>query len=180
MANKVFTNDEHVVSYPATGSDLNSLIIGLGQRVGLGIMSKETAATLDPFVDNPEIEHDRIISEGIEQALVAGIQQQAAAGRMPPLVLAKVMKLVQDDRMELAEALEKVTQEAIQEQEQEQEAAMEDQQQMTPDMAMSGAAIQSMAGPQAMPAVQGPTQGQENLTSLLSNLRRPQTASGGV
>ncbi len=67
-----------------------------------------------------------------------------------------------------------------QEQEQEQEAAMEDQQQMTPDMAMSGAAIQSMAGPQAMPAVQGPTQGQENLTSLLSNLRRPQTASGGV
>ena len=180
VANKVFTNDEHVVSYPATGSDLNSLIIGLGQRVGLGIMSKETAATLDPFVDNPEIEHDRIIAEGIEQALVAGIQQQAAAGRMPPLVLAKVMKLVQDDRMELAEALEKVTQEAIEEQEQEQEAAMQEQQQMTPDMAMSGAAISSMAGPQAMPAVQGPTQGQENLTSLLSNLRRPQTASGGV
>ena len=118
VANKVFVNDEHVVSYPATGSDLNSLIIGLGQRVGLGIMSKETAATLDPFVDNPEIEHDRIISEGIEQALVAGIQQQAAAGRMSPLVLAKVMKLVQDDRMELAEALEKVTQEAIEEQEQ--------------------------------------------------------------
>lgn len=180
VANKVFTEDDHVVSYPATGSDLNSLIIGLGQRVGLGIMSKETAATLDPFVDNPEVEHDRIIAEGIEQALVAGIQQQAAGGSMPPLVLAKIMRLVQNDQMELAEALEKVTQEAIEEQQREQEAAMAEAEQMTPEMAMSGAALQSMAGPQAMPTVQGPNQGQENLMSLLSTLRRPQTASGGV
>jgi hypothetical protein len=186
VANKVFETPTHVVSYPATGTDLNSLIIGLGQRVGLGIMSKETAAGLDPFVDNPEVEHDRIIAEGIEQALVAGIQQQAAAGSLPPLVLAKVMRLVQDDRMELAEALEKVTQEAIEEQQAEQEQQQQpmmpggEEQMMTPDQAMSGAAVRAMAGPEGMARTQGPNQSQQNLMSLLSTLRRPQTASGGV
>lgn len=185
VANKVFDNDDHVVSYPATGTDLNSLIIGLGQRVGLGIMSKETAATLDPFIDNPEVEHDRVIAEGIEQALVAGIQQQAAAGSMPPMVLAKVMQLVQNDRMELAEALEKVTQEALEEQQQEQEAqqaAMEGggEEMMSPDQAMAGAAVRSMVGPEGMARASGPNPTQQNLMSLLSTLRRPQTASGGV
>ena len=163
------------MSYPATGTDLNSLMIGLGQRVGLGIMSKETAATLDPFIDNPEMEHDRIIAEGLEQALVAGIQQQAAGGAIPPLVLAKVMKLVVDDKMELAEALQKVTDEALAEQQQEEQG-----QPMTPDMAMAGAAVQSMAGPQAMPTIQEPAPSQQNLLNLLSTLRRPATAQGGV
>ena len=182
VANKVFENDDHVVSYPATGTDLNSLIIGLGQRVGLGIMSKETAAQLDPFIDNPEVEHDRVIAEGIEQALVAGIQQQAAAGAMPPMVLAKVMRLVQNDRMELAEALEKVTQEALEEQEaqQQEQMAMAEEQMMSPDQAMSGAALRSMVGPEGMARAEGPNATQQNLMSLLSTLRRPQTAAGGV
>jgi hypothetical protein len=85
---ETFEIEEHVVSYPAAGTDVNSLIIGIGQRVGLGIMSKETAASLDPYIDNPEYEHDSIISEGLEQALMSGIQQQASEGALPPLVLA--------------------------------------------------------------------------------------------
>jgi len=148
----------------------------------LGIMSKETAAQLDPFIDNPEVEHDRVIAEGIEQALVAGIQQQAAAGAMPPMVLAKVMRLVQNDRMELAEALEKVTQEALEEQEaqQQEQMAMAEEQMMSPDQAMSGAALRSMVGPEGMARAEGPNATQQNLMSLLSTLRRPQTAAGGV
>ena len=43
--NKTFEVTEHVVSYPATGTDLNNLIIGVGQRVGLGIMSLLSAST---------------------------------------------------------------------------------------------------------------------------------------
>lgn len=183
IADETFETDEHVVSYPAMGSDLNSLIIGIGQRVGLGIMSKQTAATLDPYIDNPETEHDTIIAEGLEQALMAGLQQQAASGSLPPLVLAKIMRLVADDRMELAEALNKVTEDAIKEQESKAEqaqAAMSPDEQMSPEMAASGAAVQAMAGPQAMPAVAGPNPSQQNLMGLLSTLRRPQTASGGV
>jgi len=160
---QTFENTEHVVSYPATGSDLNQLIIGIGQRVGLGIMSKQTAATLDPYVDNPEVEKDQIIAEGLEQALVAGLQQQAAQGAVPPLVVAKIMKLVRDDRMELAEAFAKVTEDAMAEQ----ESMQEDQ---SLDALTADATMSAMAGPQS--AVQGPNPSQENLGNLLNTLRR--------
>lgn len=174
--NKTFEVSEHVVSYPATGADLNNLIIGVGQRVGLGIMSKRTAATLDPYIDNPEQEHDQIIAEGLEQALVAGLQQQAASGQIPPLTLAKIMEMVRNDKMELAEALNKVTEEAMREQQQmEQEAAMA----ATPEQAAAPQTVAAMAGPQTS-AIQGPNQSQQNLLSLLSTLRRPMTAIGGV
>ena len=175
--NKTFEVTEHVVSYPATGTDLNNLIIGVGQRVGLGIMSKRTAATLDPYIDNPEQEHDQIIAEGLEQALVSGLQQQAASGAIPPLTLAKIMRLVSNDKMELAEALNKVTEEAMREQQaMEQEAAMA----ATPEQAAAGPTVEAMAGAAPGQAIQGPNQSQQNLLSLLSTLRRPMTAIGGV
>ena len=167
-ANETFETKEHIVSYPASGADLNSLIIGIGQRVGLGIMSKETASTLDPYIDNPEFEHDTIIAEGLEQAIMSGLQQQAASGAIAPLVVAKVMKLVRSDKMELAEALNKVTEEALKEQQAEAE--------QTPDSVSANATVQAMAGPQAeggpQAAVQGPNPSQQNLGSLLSTLRR--------
>lgn len=180
VAKKVFEEDEHVVSYPATGSDLNQLIIGIGQRVGLGIMSKETAAQLDPYIDNPEMEKDKIIAEGLEQALMAGLQQQAASGSIPPLVLAKIMNLVRSDKMELAEALNKVTEDAMREQEREQEETEGMEEELSPEDAMSGAAISSLAGPQAMSTIDEPPEASQNFMQLLSTLRRPQTAGGGV
>ena len=176
--NQVFPDNEHVVSYPAAGTDVNSLLIGLGQRIGLGIMSKETAASLDPFIDNPEVEHDRIIAEGLEQALVASIQQQAAGGQIPPLVLAKVMSMVKSDRMEIAEAIQKVTEEAAEEQRKAEEEAMAQQQGgMGMDQALAGATMGSMMGPEAAAQMQSPIpgagQGMEDLGSLLGALRRP-------
>lgn len=167
--NKTFKTDDHVVSYPASGADINSLIIGIGQRVGLGIMSKQTAATLDPYIDNPEVEHDSIIAEGLEQALMSGLQQQAASGAIPPLTVAKLMRLVADDKMELAEALNKVTEDAIKEQEEEAMAMQE--QQMTPDMAAAGATVNAMAGPQS--PIPGLGQGMASLGDMLGQLRRP-------
>ena len=170
-ANDTFETDEHTVTYPATGSDMNSLIIGLGQRVGLGIMSKKTAASLDPFIDNPETEHDSIIAEGLEQALVASIQQKATSGEIPPLVLSKIMQLVSNDKMELAAAMNKVTEDALKEQQAQQGSAQDPNAAMTPDMAMAGAAVQGMAGPQS--PIPGLGQGQQDLSTMLSQLRRP-------
>ena len=173
-ADKTFEIDEHTVSYPATGSDLNSLIIGIGQRVGLGIMSKKTASTLDPYIDNPETEHDQIIAEGLEQALVSGIQQQASSGQMPPLVLAKVMSLVALDKLELAEALNKVTEDAIKEQEkkkQQEDAANPEPN--TPDAATANATVASMAGPQSPIPGKSAMPGMGDLSQLLTTLRRP-------
>ena len=175
VANDTFETDEHVVSYPASGSDINSLIIGIGQRVGLGIMSKQTAATLDPYIDNPEMEHDAIIAEGLEQALMSGLQQQASQGAIPPLVVSKIMQLVKDDRMELAEALNKVTEDALKEQQKQQPAA--GQEEMTPDMAMAGQALQAMAGGGAggMSPIPGASAmpGMASLGDMLGTLRRP-------
>jgi hypothetical protein len=165
--NETFEHMDHVVSYPAVGSDLNSLIMGIGQRVGLGIMSKETASHLDPYIDNPEVEHDQIIVEGLEQALMSGVQQKAAAGEIPPLVISKIMKLVRDDKMELAEAFHKVTEEAIAEAEAQQQG---EEQMMTPEMLAAGPTMEAMAGQQA--SIQPPSESQQNLGDLLQTLRR--------
>lgn len=168
-ANETFQTDEHIVSYPASGADINSLIIGIGQRVGLGIMSKQTAATLDPYIDNPEQEHDAIIAEGLEQALMSGLQQQASAGQIPPLTVAKIMQLVKDDKLELAEALNKVTEDALKEQQAQQD--MPPDMGMSPDMAAAGQTVNAMAGPQSpIPGV-GP--GMASLGDMLGQLRRP-------
>jgi len=173
VANETFETVDHVVSYPASGSDLNSLIIGIGQRVGLGIMSKFTASTLDPFIDNPETERDQIISEGLEAALMSGLQQQAAAGAIPPLVVAKIMELVKNDRLELAQAMNKVTEDALKEQQAQQQ---QQQQEPSPDSLTADATVSSMAGPQggagAPDSIQAANPSQQNLSSLLGTLRR--------
>lgn len=166
---ETFENTEHVVSYPATGSDVNSLIIGIGQRVGLGTMSKETAQILDPFIDNPEGEHDKIIAEGLEQALMAGIQQQAQSGQIPPLTLSKVMTLVKNDKLELAEAMQRVTEEAMQEQ---QAAAASQGPVLTPDGAAAAGTVSSMTGVPPSP-IPGASPGQEDLAGLMAKLRQP-------
>lgn len=168
VANEDFENVEHVIAYPAAGSDLNGLIIGIGQRVGLGIMSKKTAATLDPYIDNPEVEHDQIIAEGLEQALVSGLQQQAATGAIPPVVVAKVMRLVKDDKMEMAEAFDKVLSDAAAEKQNQQT----EQGAMSPDAMSADAAITAMAGPQGQPAIGPPAPSQQNLGNLLNTLRK--------
>lgn len=170
VAEQVFTHDEHIVTYPMTGTDLNGLMIGVGQRVGLGTMSKRTAAEVDPYIADPEQEHDRIIAEGLEQALVSGIQQQAASGAIPPLVLSQVMTLVANDKLELPEALTKAAEDAARKA-QEQQQAQAQGQQMPPDAAAMAApaAAQSLSGS----PIPGPTAGQGDLASLLSTLRKP-------
>ena len=167
-AETVFKEPEHVVTYPVVGSDLNQLMIGMGQRIGLGIMSKETAASMDPFVDNAEVERDRVTAEGIEQALVQSIQNQAAQGAIPPLVLAKIMRLVREDKMELAEAFAKVTEDAAAEAQREQEA----EGRPSAEAMMAPAAMAAMAGPEASAQIPGANQTQESLGNMLNTLRK--------
>lgn len=167
VATEVFTHDEHVVSYPATGTDLNSMMLGGGQRVGLGVMSKRSLAEMDPMIASPELEHDRILGEGMEEALMSSLQQRAAAGEIPPLVLAKVMTLVVSDKMELAEALNKVAEDAAAEQ----EAAAAQQGPPTADQMMAPGAQAALAGPQS--AIPGVGSGIEDLGKMMGDLRKP-------
>jgi hypothetical protein len=105
--NKLWETDFHYVSYSASGSDVNSLIVGLGQRLGTGLMSKESAREADPLITDPELEKDRIVAEGIEAALLSSIQAQAADPNGPyqPDDLAFIAEQVQSNKMSLPEAI---------------------------------------------------------------------------
>ena len=112
--NKVWQTDFHYVAYSAAGSDVNSLIIGLGQRLGTGLMSKESAREADPLIPDPDLEHDRIIAEGVESALLQSIQQQAVnpEGPYQPEDLAYLAKLVLENDETLFEAVRKTDERA--------------------------------------------------------------------
>ena len=141
--NDNFDSTDNVVSYSQAGADINNLVIGGGQRVGMGTMSKQSFMAIDPLVDDPEFEHDTVIAEQLEAALLSSIQQQASQGAIPPADLARFMELVANDQMELAEAVEKVQKEA-----QERQA-----EQVAPD------------SPQAMPGLAQPGMGAESATA---------------
>lgn len=164
---EVFTTDNNVVSFSHAGTDLNGLTIMVGQLVGMGVMSKQTAAELLPLVEDPEQEHDRSVREAVEAALLSGWQQKVAAGEVAPVDAAWVMQQVATDRLELAEAIIKVDERV-----RERQAAQPPPQ--SPE-AMAGLATGTPAEAQALPgAVPPPGQDQADLAQILGNLRRPQ------
>ena len=65
----------------------------------------------------------------------------------------------------------------MKEQQAAQQQAMEEQ---SAEAAAAPATMRAMAGPEAMPATRGPNQDQQNMMSMLSTMRRPQTSTGGV
>ena len=148
-----FDTTDNVVSYSQAGADINNLVIGGGQRVGMGTMSKKSFMMIDPLIDDPEFEHDTVIAEQLETALLQSIQQQATDGAIPPADLARIMNLVAYDKLELGAAVEKVQREAQERQAEEVEAMSPEAQ---PGLAIPGMGAEGMAMPSAetMPADQ--------------------------
>jgi len=130
-----FDSSENVVTYSQAGADLNNLVIGGGQRVGMGTMSKRSFMSIDPLVDDPEFEHDSVIAEQLEEALLNSIQQQAVEGAIPPADLARIMELVANNQLELPKAVERVQKEAQERQAKQVDAAAPEAQ---PGLAMPG------------------------------------------
>jgi len=141
VPNQLWVNDFHYVTYSAAGSDVNSLVVGLGQRLGTGLISKESAREADPLISDPDYEHDRIIAEGIEAALLSSIQQQAVdpAGPYQPDDLAYLTKLVVEQDVPLFEAVRRTDQRARDRQ----------------------AALAPMGSPETMPGLAPPGMGAE-------------------
>lgn len=145
--NKIWETDFHYVAYSAAGTDVNNLIIGLGQRVGTGLMSKESAREADPLIGDPDMEHDRIVSEGVEAALLSSIQQQAANPQGPyqPADLALLVKKVLADNKSLYDAVSEVDEAARERQAQEMPQGAPE---TMPGLAMPGMGAEApMAGP---------------------------------
>ena len=158
--NKIWETDFHYVTYSAAGTDVNNLIIGLGQRVGTGLMSKESAREADPLISDPDMEHDRIVAEGVEAALLSSIQQQAANpdGPYQPADLALLVRKVIRENKSLFDAIEEVD-----------EAARERQAAEMPPGApetMPGLAMPGMGAEAGMGAPAGPP----DIQSLLAQL----------
>lgn len=103
--NKIFTTDQNRVFFPAAGVDANNLTITLGQLVGTELMSIRTAMEMHPFIDDAEEEQERVIAQGLMKALETAIQQQAAAGSIPPMDIARITDLVLSNKMGLPEAV---------------------------------------------------------------------------
>ena len=165
IPNDVFDTTKSQITYPAVGTDLNGLVISIGQRVGIGMMSKATGMTLDPLVDDPDVEMDKVQSEALEAALLSGIQAQAQSGQIPPADVARIADLVRTDRKTLAEAVAQVQQEA-------------QARQATPAPAGSpptqdGLALPGVGAAQPVEAVAPPPQSAQNLSQLFTALRRP-------
>jgi hypothetical protein len=162
----VFSTDVNVVSYPMARVDSNGLIVGIGQRVGIGIMSKRTAQEMDPMVSDVEMEHDRIVAEALEMAGLQAIQTQVAQGAMGPAEWAKIATLVRSDQMDLAEAVTRVHEEL-------QATQAQPPVPGTPE-AHPGLAAALPAGQagQPPPAIAPPGPSQQNLAFLLSDLHR--------
>ena len=142
--NKHFTTDDNVVSYSQAGADINNLVIAGGQRLAMGTMSKESFMRIDPLVEDVEHEHDSVVAEQLEQSLLAGLQQQAAQGALPPADLARIMEMVKNDKADLAEAVAKVQKEAQERQAQQVAPTAPEAQ---PGIAQPGAGAEAMTAP---------------------------------
>ena len=161
VPNQLWTTDRHEVAYTHAGADANQLTIGLLQMAGANMMSKFTAMRKHPMIDNAEMEHDRIQVEALEQALLGSVANMAAQGQLPPTDLARIMQLVRDDRMELAEAVQQAQDEAQKRQAQ--------QVPPTDPAAQPGIAVPG-TGAEAAPIPPAPP-GMRNLQSLLGAQR---------
>lgn len=170
VPNKHFETDVNVVAYPMPGADVNGLLMGIGNRLGMGLMSRDTGRELDPLVDDPEVEKDRVVTQRLEDSLLDSISQMAAQGQIPPADVAAIMKKVYKEDMPLADAVEAVQREA-----QERQAA-----EVEPGdpAGMPGLAVPG-AGAEAGLAIGEPEPSMENLSSLLYTLRQPSGPAGG-
>jgi len=173
-AGVLFDTDENYVSYAHAGADQNGLVISAGQRIGIGTMSKRRFMELDPLVEDSEREHDQVIFEGIEQALLQSIQAQAADPQSPLPIsdLAQLMLDIKLDRLELAEAIV-----AMQKKVQERQAAEAQPQtpEAMPGMSTPVGADASMgAGISPIPEQ---AQGPQNLAMMLQSLRGAQSGA---
>ena len=179
VPNDVFVSDFSKANYPFLGADASSIPIEIGQRVGTGEMSLQTAREMDPRIPDPVQEANRVISEGLEKALLGGMEQMLASGQTDPIVVAKVeMALRKDPTAHFADIYVQVHEEMQKEQ-----AAMQAAQPPQPaalgagspgtggpsPAAMPGAAVPP-GGAAPQPLNPPPGAGQTNLAQLVSSL----------
>jgi hypothetical protein len=174
---KLWKTDEVYVSYSHAGTDINGLTILVGQLTGMGLISKRYAMETHPLVEDPERMMDEIKKEGLEEAILASIQQQAAQPGSNVADFAQIMKYVISDQYELAEAVIQVQKEA-----QERQASVDAEGVPTAVDPLSPEAQPGLAAPgmgaEAGAAIAEPPSSITNMAALFGQLAKPGAVSG--
>lgn len=180
VPNEVFETDFHYVKFSMPGTDMNGMIIGMGQRVGLGTLSTETFMETDPFVEDVALERSRVAQDGVRKAFMAFIEQGAANGQIDGNVIAAVLMKLQDPTKLPEDAWVEVH-EQLQAQ---QQAAQEAQQAGQPPGAAAQPGINAPpgtppgAGAGPGMAISPANPSSQDLAKVLSSLRQPASQSG--
>lgn len=181
--NDIFVSDYSEATYAFLGSDSSSIPIEIGQRTGSQEMSLETAREKDPMIEDPALEGVRVISEGLERALLGGLEQQLAGGMTDPVVAARLeIALRQNPTKKFADIYVDVHKQMQAEQAAQAQQAQEAQAAQggppaappglppgAPPHQMPGATVPP-GGAQPLPSNAPPSQGQQNLAQLVAAL----------
>ncbi len=90
IPDNVFVSDYSEATYAFLGADSSSIPVEIGQRVGTTEMSLQTAREKDPVIDDPELEYVRVTSEGLDKAILGGVEQLLAGGQVDPMVAVRM------------------------------------------------------------------------------------------
>lgn len=171
----LWVTDEQYVRYSYPGADLNELVTGMGQRLGMETISHYRSMELDPMIEDPNLERDRISGEGLERAFMQGLQTQVGQGQIPPDDAAYIVKLVVEQRVPLFDAVMRAQQRAQARQasqpspgpgaDQQPQALPPGAPEAQPGLAAPGAGAEAAS-------IQGPGQSSLNLQALMGNLRK--------
>lgn len=160
-----FEATENSVRYSYPGMDLSSVSVAVLQLAGGDLMSKHTARTSHPMIENPDHERLTVIEERIEEALLVGTQQQITQGALPLADAARVKQLVAQGN-DLAQAL-LIAQREAQERQAEIAPPAEEGQLTSPE-AQPGLSLPNQGIEQSgTPSVPQLPAGQQNLRDLL-------------
>lgn len=175
--------DQHapsVVTYPVVGADEQELVVGGGQRLGLKTYARLSFMRNDPMVRDPEAEHDQIVAESLEDALLQGILTRASQDPSFASSVARMMVAVKSDRMEVAAAY-MAEERRVQEQQASSGAPGEPEGPVEPTAPEAQPGL-GVPGGAAMvgTTIPAPSASQENLVSLLRQARTVSQAARGA
>ena len=176
LPSEAFETDMVFVKYSMPGTDANELVIALGQRVGFGEMSIQTAMEMDPAIEDPTRERMQIINEGLDKSLMQGIDTAASQPGYYPSIIARIrVALSEDPNKHFAEVYLDIY-EAEQQKMQAAQAAQAQPGQTGGGPTVPGGGPPGMGGPAPGTAIGPAPASQTDLSTILQTLRRPQNA----
>lgn len=170
---ELWKTDEHKVKYAHAGVDENGRTIEIGQMLGMELIGKTTARRLHPLIEDPNKAGDEVVKEGIEKAILAGLQTAASQPGANIADFATIMKKVADGDIDLADAILQVQEEA--QQRQASQTSQGEPAGVDPNSpeAQPGLAAPGQGAEAGIASVPGPTQGVANVAELFARTRQP-------